>query len=123
MAEPTRPPEPSEAGAARWASYGWTVLVAIGWYVTVLAALVLGKAQVPGHGCANAPGLCFEPLAGLIMLLVLASPFLLGMLVCALVLAIPINDMTSSPPLAGTLSAVSGILLAAAIAALILGVR
>jgi hypothetical protein len=101
-----------------------SILVALGWYATVLAAVIVGELQVAGEdSCENATSWCFTPGQGIVIGLVLASPFLLGMLVVAFLLAIPIARLVPSAPLAGTLSAAAAALLVAVVGGLILAAR
>jgi hypothetical protein len=108
----------------RRAPYGLSVLVALGWYAVVLAAVIVGEFQVAGeHSCVNASSWCFTPGQGMAIGLVLASPFLLGMVVGAFLLAIPIARLVPSAPLAGTLSALAAALLVTLVGGLILAAR
>jgi len=110
--------------AVRRAPYGLSVLVALGWYATVLAAVIVGELQVAGgRSCENASSWCFTPGQGIVIGLVLASPFLLGLLVGALLLAVPIVRLMPSAPLAGTLTAAAAALLVAVVGGLILAAR
>ncbi|WP_157408603.1 hypothetical protein [Actinoplanes sp. N902-109] len=108
----------------RRAPYGLSVLVAVGWYATVLTAVVVGTLQTSTErSCDDAPSWCFTPEQGIGIGLVVASPFLLVLVLCTLPVAALCTRLVSSAPLAGTLSAVVAGAVVAALAALLLAAR
>ncbi|MEV0895294.1 hypothetical protein [Actinoplanes sp. NPDC049802] len=104
-------------------SYRSTALVGLGWLVTVVTAVTAGAVQALGERtCDDTTSWCFTPGEAVTLALALASPFLLGMIAIVLALAGPLARRLPSAPLAGTISAVLAVPVAAALGGLVLAV-
>ncbi|GIF78220.1 hypothetical protein [Asanoa siamensis] len=91
----------------RGASFGLGVLVALGWYATVVGAVVVGESGVPvapDRDC-SAMFSCLSPAEGVVLLLIAGAPVLFGLLVGTVVLAALLARWIRSAILVGTLSA------------------
>ncbi|BBH70960.1 hypothetical protein ACTI_76450 [Actinoplanes sp. OR16] len=101
-------------------TYGESVLVALGWYVTVFGGLLAGFWQTDtGHTCDDAVSWCFSPSFVASFGAVLAVPAALVLTGIAALITRPMVRSGVSAPVAGTAAAaIAG--LAGAVAALVL---
>lgn len=116
-----QPAPPDRVG--RRASYGLSLLVALGWYVTVIAAIVVGELSIPerprpADGCSM-PFACMSRAEGLqFMAVVLGVPILGGLLIVSLLMIALVARKVASPIVAGTVCAAASVaVVMAAIAA------
>jgi hypothetical protein len=85
---------------------GEAVLVALGWYVTVIGALLFGLQQTDtGHSCDDAVSWCFTPSMVAGFGVVLAFPVILAGLVISALIVRPLAGSGLSAPVAGTAAA------------------
>ncbi|MFF3852660.1 hypothetical protein [Micromonospora sp. NPDC002575] len=90
----------------RRGSFGSSLLVALGWYATVIAAVFVGRAGVPANpnrDCSAAFA-CLKPQEEFVVAAVLGAPVLAAMLLTTLAITAPLARRVPSPILAGTLS-------------------
>jgi hypothetical protein len=111
--------------AGHRASYGLSVLVALGWYATVIAAIVvgwLGIPAAPNQDCSAAFS-CLTPRENISLMLILGAP-ILGclVLITSVVTGVLVRRLPSSI-LAGTLSALGSVGVIAAADAVWQGAR
>ncbi|WP_433825109.1 hypothetical protein ACQP2E_23565 [Actinoplanes sp. CA-015351] len=98
MTEPEPEPGPEP--------YGESVLVSLGWYVTVLGALLLGLRQTDtGRTCDDATSWCFTPSALAGIGVVLAVPAIAVMTGISALISRPMVRSGLSAPVAGTAAA------------------
>ncbi|HEU4422619.1 MAG TPA: hypothetical protein VFR67_08765 [Pilimelia sp.] len=96
------------------ARYGRSLLVAFGWYVTLVVATAVGMLSVPSapQDDCSAMFACMSPVAGLVLVgIVYGAPVLTVLLVMTALLAGVSARSIRSAVLAGSLSAVAGIAL------------
>ncbi|WP_431904996.1 hypothetical protein [Micromonospora carbonacea] len=96
----------NDAEAPRRGSFGSSLLVAFGWYATVLAAIFVGRAGVPtnpNRDCSAAFD-CLEPQEEFLLAAIIGAPVLAAMLLTTLAITAPLARRVPSPALAGTLS-------------------
>jgi hypothetical protein len=123
-------PLPTGAGRAGGpsaiASYARSLLVAVGWYATIVAAVVVGALSVPAAPArACSPGFgCLPPGEGLFLVgVVFGVPVLAGLLITTSLVNVLVVRLARSAILAGTLSAVASVGVAGALTAIYLGTR
>ncbi|MBB2943776.1 hypothetical protein FB565_003505 [Actinoplanes lutulentus] len=86
--------------------FGESVLVSLGWYVTVIGALLLGLRQTDtGHTCDDATSWCFTPSAVAGIGAVLAVPAIAVMTGISALISRPMVRSGLSAPVAGTAAA------------------
>jgi hypothetical protein len=117
---PDRRPPSSPA-----ASYGWTVLVAYGWFATVGATALVGFFLVPEppHPDCSAIFSCLSPVQAMALWLAVALPAVVAAIVATALVAIPVSRLFRSPFLAGTLTVVCAALVVLAAVQAYRGVR
>ncbi|WP_431976323.1 hypothetical protein [Micromonospora haikouensis] len=96
----------SDVEAPRRGSFGPSLLVALGWYATVAAALFVGLVGVPANpnrDCSAAFA-CLTPQEGFVVAAILYAPVFAAMLLITAAITVPLARRVSSPVLAGTLS-------------------
>lgn len=113
----------------RRASFGLSLLVALGWYATVIAAVLVGWSGIPpapNRDC-SAVFSCLTPQEELgmmvILMVILAAPILAGLLVSTLVITGLLARRIPSAILTGTLSALGSVGVVAVAGAVWLGAR
>ena len=108
------------------ASYGLSLLVALGWYLVVVAAVaadILSSPATPHDDC-TALFSCMTPTQTLILLLVFVGGPVLGVLfIVTLLVTAPIARAVRSPIAAGTLSALASAALAGVAVAVYLAAK
>ena len=111
--------------APRLASFGLSLLVALGWYVTVTAAVFVGRWGIPAEPDRNCSVLfsCLTPQDEIILLVILGAPIFAGLLFSTLLVAGLLARWISSPIVAGTLSALVSVVAVAAAGILWHGAR
>src|SRR5947208_2705554 len=106
--------------APRRASFGLSFLVALGWYSTVIAAVLVGWSgipQAPQRDCSVMFS-CLTPLQQIFLLMIaVGGPVLAGVLFSALVLTGLLARRVPSPILAGTLAALGSVVVVAVVGA------
>lgn len=105
--------------------YGPSLLVACGWYVTVVAGFVVGTLSVPytPTECSGF-GSCLSPGAGLLIVgAAVGVPVGAALLAVTALVTVPVVRGVRSAILAGTLSAVVSVAVAAVAAVAYAGVR
>jgi hypothetical protein len=121
---PPVPPEQLEAGVRRRADYGLSFLVALGFYASVVGAFVVGAVSLPvapqSEDCA---GFCFSPALTMVVFLVFAVPYAIGLLLLTLVILVPVVRLTRSPLLAGAVSGGAGLAITGMVVLSIVGSR
>lgn len=97
----------AEMDATRRASYGWSLLVAVGWYACLVTAVLVGRSGIPTRPDRDCSVMfsCLTPLEEAGVLLILGAPIAAGVLICTLVATGLLARLVPSPILAGTLSA------------------
>jgi hypothetical protein len=110
---------------SRRASGGWSVLVALGWYATVVAAVLVGMSGVPAAPEQDCPMFlgCLTPLEGFVLVLIAGAPVVLGLLLVTVGIAGVLARRVPSAILAGTLAAPGSVAVVAAAAAVWSAVR
>lgn len=97
------------------ASYGRSVLVAVGWYATVAGAVLVGWADLPvppNRDCSQMFS-CMTPLQTVVLFaIVLGAPVFGVLLAMTLLIAAPLARRVASSVLAGTLPALASTVLA-----------
>ncbi|GAA3776562.1 hypothetical protein GCM10022225_75650 [Plantactinospora mayteni] len=114
-----------DVAAPRRASFGLSLLVALGWYTTVLAAVFVGHAGIPAtpnRDCA-AVFSCMTPQEELGLLVILGGPILAGLLFSTLVVTGLLARRVPSSILTGTLSALGSVVVVAVAGAVWQGLR
>ncbi|MEV0721082.1 hypothetical protein [Asanoa sp. NPDC050611] len=111
--------------AARGASFGLSLLVALGWYATVIAAVVVGQSGIPAAPDRDCSAMfsCLAPQDGIVLILIVAAPVLAVLALCTVVVAALLTRVSRSPILVGTLSTVGGIAVVAVVGTVWQGVR
>ncbi|MEV4539203.1 hypothetical protein AB0J82_36070 [Asanoa sp. NPDC049518] len=112
-------------GGSRWTPFGLGVAVALGWYVTVVAAVFVGSSGIPAapdRDC-NVIFSCMAPHEELILILIVGAPVLAGLLVCTLVVAGLLARVSRSSILIGTLSALGSLAVVGMVALVWQGAR
>jgi hypothetical protein len=100
-------------------SHGESVLVTLGWYVTVVAAVVVGYRQTDtGHSCDDATSWCFTPSDVASIGMILAVPVVLVATALSVLVSRPMVNSGVSAPVAGTVAAA----VAGAVTSVIVGV-
>lgn len=116
----------TDVGTRPRASFGSSLLVALGWYATVIAAAITaadGIPEAPRNDCGTFAA-CLSPMAATGLALAVVGVPVLGLLVVAtLAVTAFTTRLTGSSIVAGTLAAVGGVVLAAAIGGAWLAVR
>jgi hypothetical protein len=108
----------------RRASYGLSLLVALAWYATVIAAVLLGRSGIPAapnRDCSEAFN-CLTPQEELALLVIFGAPILAGLLFTTLVVTGVLARRVPSSILAGTLSALGSVGVMAVVGAVWQGV-
>lgn len=103
--------------------YGRSLLVAVGWYATLTAAVVVGTLSVPGQPEQDCSAVfsCLSPTERLLLAALWVVPALLGaLIVTSIVNALVVRRITSAV-LAGTLSVAITVPIGLAVAAAYLG--
>ncbi|MEV4658476.1 hypothetical protein [Micromonospora sp. NPDC049301] len=104
--------------------YGRSMAVAFGWYVTAIAAVVVGTTSVPSPPRQDCSAMfsCLSPMESLALAgLIWGGPVLVGLLiVTAVVNALVVRRVTSAV-LAGTLSVAASVAVCSVVAAAYLG--
>ncbi|MFC8849892.1 MULTISPECIES: hypothetical protein [unclassified Micromonospora] len=95
-----------DAEAPRRGSFGSSLLVALGWYATVAAAVFVGLVGVPANPNRDCSVIfaCLTPQEGFAVAAILGAPVLAAMLLTTAVITFPLARRVPSPILAGTLS-------------------
>ncbi|KIR65645.1 hypothetical protein TK50_09780 [Micromonospora haikouensis] len=90
----------------RRGSFGSSLLVALGWYVTVFAAVFVGSAGVPTNPNQDCSVIfaCLTPQEGFVLAAIVGAPVLAAMLLTTLAITALLARRVPSPALAGTLS-------------------
>lgn len=103
-------------GDPRRRKYRHTVLVAAGWHAAAVLLLVLIDLMVRDDGaCDDNPGFCLTT-DDLVRLALLLGLFLLALsMMMSAGVAVPLSRRVVSAPAAGTLAALSGLVLAAGV--------
>lgn len=104
----------------RRASFGLSLSVALGWYVTAIAVIYVWRSATPttpDRDCSAAFS-CLTPGEEVALLLIFGAPVLLGLLVSTLLATAVLVRRLSSPILTGTLSALASIALVGVVSAL-----
>jgi hypothetical protein len=108
------------------ASFGSSVLVALGWYATVLAAVFValdGIPEAPRTDCATFAG-CMTPMQATgLALAVVGLPVLIVVVAVTLAVTAGTVRLTGSSIVAGTLAAAGSAVVAAGIGAAFLAAR
>jgi len=114
-----------ELGASRWASFGLSLLVALGWYATVIAAVLVGRLGIPAAPDQDCSAVfsCLRPQEEIVLIVILGGPILVGLLVSTLMVAGLLARLIRSPILIGTLATVGGVVVVAVAGAVWQGVR
>jgi hypothetical protein len=105
---------------ARGGSYGGSLLVALGWYATIIGAYVVGSLSVPWRPSTDCTAMfsCVSPATGLLLVgMVLGLPVLGGLTVVTAVVTVPIARRVRSVLLAGTASAAASAAVSAVLGA------
>ncbi|PWR07909.1 hypothetical protein DKT68_17505 [Micromonospora acroterricola] len=106
--------------------YGRSMAVAVGWYATAIAAVVVGTASVPSAPEVDCSAMfsCLSPLESLVLAGVFwGGPVLVALLVITAVVDALVVRRVSSVVLAGTLSVAVSFAVCAVVAAAYLGGR
>ena len=104
----------------RRASFGLSVLVALGWFVIAIAAVLAGRSGVPAAPTRDCSLVfsCLTPFEEAELFLMFTGvPIVLGVLVVTAVITALLGRRVSSPVLIGGLSALCSLLVAAGIVA------
>ncbi|TDC84235.1 hypothetical protein E1193_06585 [Micromonospora sp. KC606] len=111
--------------ATRRASFGLSVLVALGWYATVITAIFVGWSGVPAAPNRDCSAMfsCLTPQEEIGLMVILGGPILAGLLVSTLVVTGLLARLVPSSILTGTLSALGGVVVVAVAGAVWQGVR
>ncbi|WFE21965.1 hypothetical protein O7621_00830 [Solwaraspora sp. WMMD937] len=111
--------------APRRAPYGRSLLVALGWYATVITAVVVGQSGIPAAPRTDCSVMfsCLTPQEEIGLLLLVGSPVLLGLLVCTLVVTGLLARLIPSPIVVGTLSVLGSVAVVAVVVAVWQGAR
>ncbi|MDG4798170.1 hypothetical protein [Micromonospora sp. WMMD1082] len=96
--------------------FGLSLAVAIGWYATVIVAVLVGWSGAPAAPDRDCSAVfsCLTPLESIGLLLIVSAPVLVGLLCVTLVVAALFARWISSPFVIGTLSALASVVLVAA---------
>lgn len=121
---PVPPPGPPVRPSSP-ASYGWTLLVAYGWFGTAGATALAGYFVIPEppHTDCSAILSCLGPVQALALWVAVALPVLFGAVVATALVAVPVSRMVRSPILAGTLTVVGAALVVLVAVAAYRGLR
>lgn len=114
-----------DVDAPRRASFGLSLLVALGWYATVLAAVFVGWSATPvtpNRDCSAAFS-CLTPQEEIGLAMILGAPILVGLLFITLVVTGLLARRVPSSILTGTLSALGSVVVAVVVGAVWQGVR
>ncbi|MFV2088712.1 hypothetical protein [Micromonospora sp. LOL_021] len=111
--------------APRRASFGLSLVVALGWYATVITAVLVGSSGIPAAPRTDCSAIfsCLTPQEEITLLVLLGSPVLTGLLVCTLAVTGLLARLISSPIVAGTLSALGSVVAVAVIGVVWQGAR
>ncbi|WP_189040706.1 hypothetical protein [Micromonospora sonchi] len=91
--------------------------MALGWYATVIAAVLVGRAGIPvapDRDCA-AVFSCMTPGQEVILLMIIAGPVLVALLIITLPVTALLARWVSSSIVTGTLAALGSVVAAAAV--------
>jgi len=101
-----------DLAAPRRSSFGLSLLVALGWYATAVGAIVVGRSGVPAAPDRYCPGFfgCLTPLEQLALFAIVGAPLIAGLLAYTAAATALLARWIPSPILAGSLSALSGVL-------------
>jgi hypothetical protein len=113
-----------DVDAPRRASFGLSVLVALGWYVTVIAAVFVGWSGIPDAPSRDCSGLfsCLTAQQEINLVLILGGPILAGLLFSTLVVTGLLARRVPSSIVTGTLSALGSVVVVAVAGAVWQGV-
>ncbi|MFC8848556.1 MULTISPECIES: hypothetical protein [unclassified Micromonospora] len=114
-----------DVAAPRRASFGLSLLVACGWYATVIAAVFVGWSGVPARpkrDCAEVFD-CLTPQEEFGLAMIFGAPILVGLLSTTAVVTGLLGRRIPSPILAGTLSVLVTVVVAAVAGAVWQGAR
>jgi hypothetical protein len=114
------------AGSSPNASYGQTLLVAFGWYASIVGALAVGTLSVPTEPVRDCSAIfsCMTPIEGLIVVGVfVGAPVLAVLLMVAFLVTALVARRVPSAILAGTLSALISVSVIGVVAAACLGAK
>lgn len=114
-----------DVDAPRRASFGLSLLVALGWYATVIAAVLVGWSGIPAapNRDCSAVFSCLTPQEEIGLMVILGGPILAGLLFSTLVVTGLLARRVPSSILTGTLSALGSVVVAAVAGAVWRGVR
>ncbi|MGC1214633.1 MAG: hypothetical protein WA890_25670 [Micromonospora sp.] len=107
------------------ASFGLSLLVALGWYATVIAALLVGRSGIsaaPDRDC-SAVFSCLTPQEEIGLMVIVGGPILAGLLFSTVVVTALLARRIPSSILTGTLSALGSVVVVAVASAVWQGVR
>jgi uncharacterized membrane protein YhaH (DUF805 family) len=98
--------------------YGRSLLVAIGWYATVVAAAIVANLSVPEEPQQDCSAMfsCLSPFGEIMLAALWAVPVLLGMLIVTSIVNALVVRRVESAILAGTLSVAITVSLAVLVA-------
>ncbi|GAA3456377.1 hypothetical protein GCM10018962_82110 [Dactylosporangium matsuzakiense] len=104
-------PDMDGDGAPKRASFGLSMLVALGWYVTVIAANYAGHSQIPTAPVRDCGEIfsCLSPAQELMLLLLFAGPLLAALLLCTAGLSLLFARLVPSSVLAGSAAAAGSV--------------
>jgi hypothetical protein len=112
--------------APRGASFGLSLLVALGWYATLTAAVLVGWSGIPAapdRDCSAAFS-CLTRLQTVgLLAIALGGPVLMGLLSCTFVVTGLLARRLPSSILTGTLSVLGAVAIVAVVGAVWHGVR
>jgi hypothetical protein len=111
--------------APRRASFGLSLLVALGWYATVISAVFVGRSGIPAAPRTDCSAMfsCLTPQEEIGLLVLVGGPVLAGLLVCTLVVTGLLARLIPSPIVTGTLSVLGSVVVVAVIGAVWQGAR
>jgi hypothetical protein len=112
-------------GESRRASFGLSLLVALGWYATVIAAVLVGRLGIPAAPDRDCSGFlsCPTPQEEIVILAIFGLPVLAGLVFSAVVVTGLLVRWIPSSILAGTLSALGSVAVVAVAIAVMHAVR
>ena len=90
------------------ASFGLSLLVALGWYATVAGAVVVGRSGIPPAPERDCSAFfsCLTPLEELALFAIVGAPLVAGLLLCTAAVTALLTRRVASSILAGSLSSV-----------------
>jgi hypothetical protein len=114
-----------DVDAPRRASFGLSLLVALGWYATVIAAVLVGRSGIPAAPKRDCSALfsCLTPQEEIALMVIVGWPILAALLFITLVVTGLLARRVPSSILAGTLSALGSVVVVAVAGAVWQGVR